>query len=434
MNAIVFVGPSLRNFVETAQHIVIQPPAVAGDIYRAVRNGAKLIGLIDARFEDGQTVLHDEILYALSEGIPVWGAASMGALRAVECAPFGMRGFGEIFEMYRTGLIDGDHEVAMQFGPEELGSPALTIPLVNIRATLDSAVETEFLKEADATTVLRAAQDIYYKDLTWDGLLEGLSDAELRLRLRSWLPKGYVDLKDRDARALIESIESHLESGIGPHTPNFEFQETVFWTNFVASHDCTVSFLSEQDAAVMDELRLDPLRYSDAVQRAFARRMAKEGFPEDYQEGVATADEIRTDFGLMTAEAYTAWLAQNRTDEVSLAHFLDRDNHLENTLETVGATLTSDILDELRAENEFLGLEQRAAEKRARLADRDLANVPSSFADFDLRDLLEWFCESRGVKGAFGDPDEAARSLGLPNRKALHLLLRRELEYARMVE
>ena len=68
------------------------------------------------------------------------GAASMGALRAAELHGFGMVGHGRIFEWYRDGVIDADDEVALIYGPEEVGYPSLSKPLVNIRATLAAAV------------------------------------------------------------------------------------------------------------------------------------------------------------------------------------------------------------------------------------------------------------------------------------------------------
>ena len=40
----------------------------------------------------------------MSEGVPVFGAASMGALRAAELHEFGMRGIGRIFEAFRDGV------------------------------------------------------------------------------------------------------------------------------------------------------------------------------------------------------------------------------------------------------------------------------------------------------------------------------------------
>ena len=67
-------------------------------MFRAVRaHRPRAIGLIDGVFLDVPAVWHRELLWALSEGVHVFGAASMGALRAAELAPFGMRGVGTIF-------------------------------------------------------------------------------------------------------------------------------------------------------------------------------------------------------------------------------------------------------------------------------------------------------------------------------------------------
>ena len=45
---------------------------------KAVIEGATVIGLIDGFFENVASVWHKEILFALSEGVQVFGAASMG--------------------------------------------------------------------------------------------------------------------------------------------------------------------------------------------------------------------------------------------------------------------------------------------------------------------------------------------------------------------
>lgn len=74
-----------------------------------------------------------EILDLLHRGVHVWGASSMGALRAAELAPFGMRGFGRVFESYVQGEIEGDDEVAVLHAPEEMGYAVLTKSLVNVK-------------------------------------------------------------------------------------------------------------------------------------------------------------------------------------------------------------------------------------------------------------------------------------------------------------
>ena len=108
MTAIVFAGPSIYGFDEAILAAVeIRPPAACGDILRACRDNAARIGLIDGIFESGPSAWHKEILFALSAGIEVFGAASMGALRAAECHHFGMQGVGRVFEQYRSGRTIG---------------------------------------------------------------------------------------------------------------------------------------------------------------------------------------------------------------------------------------------------------------------------------------------------------------------------------------
>ena len=99
MTAIVFVGPSLAGaHPAPPPGVTLAGPAAAGDLYRAARAGARTIGLADGVFEDRPTVWHKEILWALERGVRVIGAASLGALRAAECAPYGMEGVGRVFE------------------------------------------------------------------------------------------------------------------------------------------------------------------------------------------------------------------------------------------------------------------------------------------------------------------------------------------------
>ena len=53
------------------------------------------------------TVWHKEILWAMAQGIHVFGGASIGALRAAELDVFGMKGIGRIYEDFRDGVLTG---------------------------------------------------------------------------------------------------------------------------------------------------------------------------------------------------------------------------------------------------------------------------------------------------------------------------------------
>ncbi len=104
MTAYVFAGPTIsRDEVRAAADagIVCLPPVAQGDLYRIAQGRPGAIGIIDGYFEGALSVWHKEILWAMAEGIHVFGSASMGALRAAELHAFGMRGIGPIFEAYR---------------------------------------------------------------------------------------------------------------------------------------------------------------------------------------------------------------------------------------------------------------------------------------------------------------------------------------------
>ena len=137
MTSIVFVGPTLApEEVAAAGDFICLPPVSQGDVYRAARSRPRAIGIIDGYFSGAPSVWHKEILWAISEGVPVFGSASMGALRAAELHSFGMRGVGRIFEAFRDGVLEDDDEVAVLHGPAEIGYLAASEPMVNIRETL----------------------------------------------------------------------------------------------------------------------------------------------------------------------------------------------------------------------------------------------------------------------------------------------------------
>ncbi|MBR1153714.1 TfuA-like protein [Bradyrhizobium sp. JYMT SZCCT0428] len=183
----VFLGPSLP--IAAAEKILPAdyfPPAARGDIYRIVASGVTTIVLVDGVFHGTQSVWQREILDALGEGIEVFGASSMGALRAAELNLFGMVGHGTIFEWYKDGLIDGDDEVALLHGPKELEFCALSEPLVNIRRTLQNAVHEQCMTDDQARQLLDYTKRTYYPERSYRHLLTCPA-------LQSWPDRGDIE-------------------------------------------------------------------------------------------------------------------------------------------------------------------------------------------------------------------------------------------------
>ena len=115
MRAVIFAGPSLPPDARPDLGLNIDwlPPVRQGDLYRVALRRPAVIGVIDGYFEVTPTVWHKEILWAMTQGIHVFGAASIGALRAAELDVFGMKGIGRIYEDFRDGVLLDDDEVAV---------------------------------------------------------------------------------------------------------------------------------------------------------------------------------------------------------------------------------------------------------------------------------------------------------------------------------
>jgi hypothetical protein len=206
----VFLGPTL-NLQEARRHLDAdyRPPAGRNDVRRALRDGARRIALIDGYLTQVPAVTHKELLEALDLGIEVFGAASMGALRAAELDRYGMVGLGRIYDDYRNGVLRRDDEVAVLHGPAELGYPILSEAMVNIRATVATA-RVKVIPNAAAEAVIASAQALHYPDRTWPEVLQGarllgMEAADVD-RFRCWLARGRVDQKREDALTLLDLV------------------------------------------------------------------------------------------------------------------------------------------------------------------------------------------------------------------------------------
>jgi len=210
---VVFLGPTLPQPEATALlPACFSPPARRGDIYRVLAEGYTTIVLIDGEFHGSPSVWQREIADALAEGAIVHGASSMGAIRAAELHTFGMIGHGKIFEWYRDGAIVADDEVAVAYGPPELGYPALSEPLVNIRATLQAGTP-EVIAPEERDQLVEFIKGIYFLERSFAALIErgpaARWPAERRLRLAQFLRQGKIDQKREDAVLALTAVATN---------------------------------------------------------------------------------------------------------------------------------------------------------------------------------------------------------------------------------
>jgi hypothetical protein len=234
MTAIIFAGPSLPPHARpNAAGFEWRPPLRRGDLYLAALQRPALIGVIDGYFETVPTVWHKEILWAMAQGIHVYGAASIGALRAAELAEFGMNGIGQIFRKFRTGELTDDDEVAVLHGPAEVNYVPVTEAMVNVRATIDHALHSGIVEPDLASALVEIAKSLFYKDRTYEAILKlatggGLAQEALD-RFTAWLPRGQVDQKRIDAEKMLHAMMVHLKEGVAPLEVAYRLAHTFAW-------------------------------------------------------------------------------------------------------------------------------------------------------------------------------------------------------------
>jgi hypothetical protein len=425
MRTVVFVGPSLP--VRDARGLIdaeFLPPVSQGDVYRAVLSGARIIGIVDGYFERVPAVWHKEILWALSRGIHVLGASSMGALRAVELAPFGMVGIGRVFEAFARGVLEDDDEVTIVHGPEELGYPAVSEAMVNIRATLAQAEMDGIISSEVRDKMVRLGKSLYYPERNYDTIFSKAMDGGIAehivTELVQWLPTGRIDCKREDAVSLMREMRALQRRGVGPVEPNFHFQDTDAWTQVsrrlghqvtaAVQHDCNLDML-------LDELRLDWTLYERVVDKAFARALA---LREDARSPKPIPREVFRDAlnyffvrrGRLTPEDIKGWLEEEHVDADHLALLIQSEIKVARAEKFFRQEARAQIADSLRVMGIYGKYMPRATNKRDYLKEIGVENPSLGLTGLSENELLRWYFVEMRQQDVPPDLEKFSRSLG----------------------
>lgn len=436
MTVLVFVGPTLEpgELVAAGEDFVALPPVAQGDVYRAARQGPRAIGIIDGYFSGAPSVWHKEILWAMSEGVPVFGAASMGALRAAELHAFGMRGVGKIFEAFRDGGLEDDDEVAVVHGPAETGYLAASEPMVNIRETLAVAEREGVLAPGSRRSLEGFAKSLYFADRDWPAVLEGaaaqgVGGSEVAA-LRDWLPAGRVDQKRLDALAMLAAIRETLAHG-APTRPGFHFEWTYLWDLFVARAAADEAAPAPFGEAILDEARIESVdAYRQLETRALLRRVAAAGSPRPAEASPdaarAALATIRGRLGLFSRPELDRWMSANDLDPASMERLVGDEARLQALRERLGRPSQSALLGELRLSGDYARHAERARKKQQWLG---AAARPDSVDPMArLRSRL-WFFERRLGGSMPDDIADFARRIGFETVSAFDAAAHREWLY-----
>lgn len=435
MNVAVFLGPTLP--LEQAQRelsATYYPPAAQGDVYRVAKQRPAAIGIVDGYFDSVPAVWHKEILWAMTQGIAVFGASSIGALRAVELASFGMQGVGEIFEAFASGALQQDDEVAVAHAGAEDGFRALSEAMVNVRATLRAAEAAEIISTRLGAAIERIAKGLHYPDRLWPTILDEASRAELEAgasldTLAAFVRSEGVDQKRLDALAMLRTVKARFATDPPAPTPvRFRFQHTVAW-ELLRRGARSVELMPREhiiegvgvEAWILDELRLQGT-YGTARRGALLRALAI-GAARDVDDSPPArvvheaADAFRRERGLLTPRELDNWATEQRVRD--LRRFFEDEALVRLSQQMFAADADAVLLDHLRATDQYGSLASRAEAKREYLRSRGLEFVELEDTNLAEAELWQWYFEEQLRRPVPDDIEAWARDAGFSNAQAM---------------
>jgi len=386
MKTVIFLGPSLsvQEARETLDAVYL-PPAEQTDFLTAtVNHKPDVIGLVDGMFSQSLSVWHKEILYALDQGIRVYGASSMGALRAAETSTYGMIGVGEIYRQFASGELQDDDEVALSHAPADQGYRKVSEPMVNIRATLIAAELAGVIDAAGRAQLTAIGKRIYFAERSFPAIWreaanEGFNQSTLDA-LSRFVSASYVDQKKQDALLLLRTIRDLPLAPPNPeaHRKTFTFNRSSFFdtlynrdrrviqegmalpqetiSNYVALHDPD-----------FDELNFGAM--NRVIVFAFTEILGVEATEAEIDAECARFQKRRA---LLEEGALTSWLEKNHLSPREFREMMTERAHCRALHRWFLFALWMDrttkvVLDELKLKDRYTEWAARAAAQESLL-------------------------------------------------------------------
>lgn len=218
---IIYLGPSLSH--EKAKKILdadYRSPAKKGDLLNllTIESSEKIkIGLVDAVFLQDYPPPPIEVYQLVSrpDRFQVFGASSLGALRAVELEKYGMVGIGKIFGFYKRKILDADDEVAVTF--DQYQNNLISEALIDIRYNLFLACKFEIIDKTVKKKMLKIAKKTYFPYRTYENIISQTLEryphflGQINL-FKTFIASNRKSLKERDAIELLYHLKMIIKN------------------------------------------------------------------------------------------------------------------------------------------------------------------------------------------------------------------------------
>jgi hypothetical protein len=284
-------------------------------------------------------------------------------------------GVGRIFEMYRSGQLEDDDEVAVAHATAEQGHRKLSEAMVNVRATTAEAVRQEVITSDDRKVLDAVAKSLPYPDRSYPSVIRATRAAGAIAEgtlgdFERWLKEGRVDQKEADALELLRRLrDDALDS---PYRPAFDFPWTDSWEALwldILNRKSDASSGERADVGLLTEelyLRGEFGGVWDGVLlRAAALMLAAQSRVKlDSKAIEAVIEEFRRERGLVEGEAFRSWLRDQRLSEEEQADYFMREATFRAVLPMLERHLSDNLSDHLRTSGQYAPLVADANERR----------------------------------------------------------------------
>jgi hypothetical protein len=278
----VFVGPSLPAAQRLADGVVYHPPVRHGDLFALDPAAGDRILIIDGVYQQDAPIRHKEIVAMLRRGVAVFGAASLGALRAAELETCGMVGLGLVFAAYRNGELDADADVAVLQADADHDHRSLTVAQVTVLFAVRALVAAGSITPEDGAGLADVSAALHFTErnpaaLQAAAAAAGLGPAAAAALLRS-VGDG-DDVKQADAAEAIRMVVAGEVTPVGGDATaipvsSYEAEWTLEHTPFTPGGPTRAEILTFVQLALPDY----PERHRRRVRRVVSRAA---GLPAD---------------------------------------------------------------------------------------------------------------------------------------------------------
>ena len=425
-DTVVYLGPTLnRSEALSILEADYLPPICRGDLGKLPEK-TRTVGIIDGEFFQNLSVSTKEIVAVLDRGIQVFGAASMGALRAAELWTYGMEGIGEIFRRFQTGAWECDDEVAVIHGRVESGFRAASVALASIRLGLERACQRNLLTPDQAAGIVEELRAVFYPERCWQGVFAiarnlGLSEHEIR-GLKEFVAAEAPDAKRDDALEALSWVRAWCESPTKqvPPAVTFDFEPTIYWRMLLSEIHPAAPYASGHRNAGIDY----PALVRDARMQTDARELhrgsallhlllaqERDNMPTPTREQLQLAlARFRRRRGLHTADQARQFYRDQQLTDSEIEVLARAELALDALLARRSGALTGLLALELKRRGEFAATLERVSAKQRVRQDRAVTSLALEDLGVTLSELLDWYQDR--FETIEGSLDAHAEALG----------------------